>query len=372
MVSSAALFNINIILSTIIKMSSVFLLPRALSVSEPRCPIEAIYQFGDSISDTGNQIRDHPVLYYAARLPYGQTYFHDKPTGRWSDGLLMIDYIAMDLKLPLLNPYLDKNTSFNNGVNFAVAASTALDDWFFAARNIPVKWANNNAPLKVQLNWFKTYLNSSVCQSNTDCARKLRRSIVILETGSNDYSYALFQGKSIQEVQTYIRDIVGAIVDAVREVIRLGAIRVVVTGTLPEGCCPIFLAAFPNSDPKAYDDKGCLRDLNEKGALAKLRPEFPHADIIYADYYAAFLSVLRRAESLGFEPRSTLKACCGTGGLYNFDKNLTKVCGAPGVPVCPNPDQHISWDGTHLTQNVNCHMSEFLINDTLSRIRCTQ
>lgn len=73
----------------------------------------------------------------------------------------------MDLKLPLLNPYLDKNTSFNNGVNFSVAASTALDDWFFAARNIPMKWAKNNAPLKVQLNWFKTYLNSSVCQSNT-------------------------------------------------------------------------------------------------------------------------------------------------------------------------------------------------------------
>lgn len=91
--------------------------------------------------------------------------------------------------------------------------------------------------------------------------------------------------------------------------IRLGAIRVlVVTGTLPEGCSQIFLTAFPNSDPKAYDDKGCLRDLNEfqmshnnnlKGALAKLRPKFPHADLIYADYYAAFLSVLRRAESLG-------------------------------------------------------------------------
>lgn len=90
--------------------------------------------------------------------------------------------------------------------------------------------------------------------------------------------------------------------------IRLGTIRVVVTGTLPEGCSPIFLTAFPNSDPKAYDDKGCLRDLNEfqmshnnnlKEALAKLRPEFLHADILYADYYAAFQSVLRRAESLG-------------------------------------------------------------------------
>lgn len=175
--------------------------------------------------------------------------------------------------------------------------------------------------------------------------------------------------------------------------IRLGAIRVVVTGTLPEGCSPFFLTAFPNSDPKAYDDKRCLRDLNEfqmshnnnlKGALAKLRPKFPHADTIYADCYAAFLSVFRQIsirrspDSLyqtlcaGFEPRSTLKACCGTGGLYNFDKNLTKVCGAAGVLVCPNPEQHISWDGTHLTQNGNRHMSEFLINDTLSRIRCTQ
>ncbi|KAK9192205.1 hypothetical protein WN943_020821 [Citrus x changshan-huyou] len=351
-------------------MSSVFLLPRALSVSEPRCPIEAIYS--SEIQSPIPVTKFATILFYIM-LPVFPTV---KLTSTTSQPVA-----AMDLKLPLLNPYLDKNASFNNGANFAVAASTALDDWFFAARNIPMKWAKNNAPLKVQLNWFKTYLNSSVCQSNTDCARKLRRSIVILETGGNDYSYALFQGKSIQEVQTYIPDVVGAIVNAVREVIRLGAIRVVVTGTLPEGCSPIVLTAFPNSDPKAYDDKGCLRDLNEfqmshnnnlKGALAKLRPKFPHADIIYADYYAAFLSVLRRAESLGFEPRSTLKACCGTGGLYNFDKNLTKVCGAPGVPVCPNPEQHISWDGTHLTQNGNRHMSEFLINDTLSRIRCTQ
>lgn len=90
--------------------------------------------------------------------------------------------------------------------------------------------------------------------------------------------------------------------------IRLGAIRVVVTGALPEGCSPLFLTVFPKSDPKAYDDKGCLRDLNEfqmshndylQEALAKLRPKFPHADILYADYYAAFQSVLRRAESLG-------------------------------------------------------------------------
>lgn len=88
-------------------------------------------------------------------------------------------FAAMDLKLPLLNPYLDKTASFNNGVNFAVAASTALDDTFFAARNIPMKWAKTNAPLSVQLNWFKTYLNSSVCQSNSGCFLFIGFDIVI-------------------------------------------------------------------------------------------------------------------------------------------------------------------------------------------------
>jgi len=57
--------------------------------------VEAIYQFGDSISDTGNLIRDNALGAKSnfARLPYGQTFFH-KPTGRCSDGLLIVDYFG--------------------------------------------------------------------------------------------------------------------------------------------------------------------------------------------------------------------------------------------------------------------------------------
>ena len=57
--------------------------------------VEAIYQFGDSISDTGNLIRDNAIGAKSnfARLPYGQTFFH-KPTGRCSDGLLIVDYFG--------------------------------------------------------------------------------------------------------------------------------------------------------------------------------------------------------------------------------------------------------------------------------------
>ncbi|KAG6432150.1 hypothetical protein SASPL_103724 [Salvia splendens] len=76
------------------------------------CPIQTLFQLGDSLSDTGNAIRLLPVglTLPAARLPYGET-FPGRPTGRWSNGRLIIDYAAMALGLPLVNPNLDKNAS---------------------------------------------------------------------------------------------------------------------------------------------------------------------------------------------------------------------------------------------------------------------
>ena len=60
----------------------------------PACSIVAIYSFGDSIADTGNLLREGPVGFFSSidSYPYGQTY--RKPTGRCSDGLLIIDYFG--------------------------------------------------------------------------------------------------------------------------------------------------------------------------------------------------------------------------------------------------------------------------------------
>lgn len=56
------------------------------------CKFDAIYQLGDSISDTGNLIREHPFSPFA-RLPYGGTFFKHA-TGRCSNGLLIIDFLG--------------------------------------------------------------------------------------------------------------------------------------------------------------------------------------------------------------------------------------------------------------------------------------
>jgi hypothetical protein len=54
----------------------------------------AIFNFGDSLVDAGNLVVDGIPDYLAtARLPYGMTHF-GYPTGRCSDGRLVVDFIG--------------------------------------------------------------------------------------------------------------------------------------------------------------------------------------------------------------------------------------------------------------------------------------
>jgi phospholipase/lecithinase/hemolysin len=56
----------------------------------------AIFNFGDSLTDAGNLCVDGIPDYLAtARLPYGMNYF-GYPTGRVSDGRVVVDFIGTE------------------------------------------------------------------------------------------------------------------------------------------------------------------------------------------------------------------------------------------------------------------------------------
>ena len=99
--SNAGLFQLLII------FCSMFYLPQAQEPTLPdigllkSCNIDKIYQFGASKSDTGNRRIENP-LDICNMHPYGQSFLKE-PTGRCSDGLLMIDYIGMNLNVLLVN-----------------------------------------------------------------------------------------------------------------------------------------------------------------------------------------------------------------------------------------------------------------------------
>ncbi|CAL1407496.1 unnamed protein product [Linum trigynum] len=342
-----------------------------------RCGFDAIYQLGDSFSDTGNLIQQHPESWFG-RLPYGESFLIKKrPTGRCSDGLLIVDYLAISAGIPLLDPYLDPNSNMGRGrgVNFAVAGSTALPLDVLSEKGISPLLTNTT--LSDQLDWMFTHFNS-ICYSEQDCGEKLKSALFMVgEIGESDYIYGLYQGRKIEEVMEMVPDVVEAVKNAVTRVITYGARRIVVPGNFPFGCLPIYLAKFKTNTTLAYDEFSCLKKLNSlsilhnehlKQAIQLMKKDNPNVTIIYGDYYKAYQWILNHSTSLGFNARSLQKACCGAGGDYGF--NSKRMCGAARVPICPDPNRHISWDGLHLTQMAYRRIASKFIADIFPLLHC--
>ncbi|KAK6242165.1 hypothetical protein SCA6_007554, partial [Theobroma cacao] len=96
-------------------LASVSWLP-CPSTSLSPCSFPAIFNFGDSNSDTGGL----SVAFRSTPPPNRLTHIH-APAGRDCDGRLLIDFIGP----PDLNAYLASvGTNFSHGANFAVAGAT--------------------------------------------------------------------------------------------------------------------------------------------------------------------------------------------------------------------------------------------------------
>ncbi|WOL18436.1 hypothetical protein Cni_G27231 [Canna indica] len=120
----------------------------------------AIFSFGDSLADTGNLLASLGDSAGAVgQLPYGETYF-GRPTGRFCDGRIIIDFIAEAMGVPLVRPYLagGSEEDFRHGANFAVGGATALNGSFFKERGIDFTWTEYS--LDVQIELFKQLLHS--------------------------------------------------------------------------------------------------------------------------------------------------------------------------------------------------------------------
>ncbi|PUZ58660.1 hypothetical protein GQ55_5G526200 [Panicum hallii var. hallii] len=329
------------------------------AVRWPKKPLllPAIFSFGDSYADTGNYIileGGRPFNY----SPYGETF--GRPTGRASDGLLVIDYVAKGVGLPFVPPYLAKGQNFSEGANFAVIGARALDQAYFLEQNVTSPAPMMNSSLGVQLRWFEE-LKPSLCNNATKgggCRDYLGRSLFVLgEFGGNDY-LAFLAAKGVEQTtRAYVPVVIDAIAAGAERLIRHGARRLVLPGNIPMGCLPAILTLYASPDAADYDGYGCLRKFNAlaryhnellQGSVQALRAKHPHAAIAYANYYDSVLAFLTTPGFFGFNGSATLVACCGGGGRYNF--NPAAFCGFPPATACADPARAVSWDGIHMTE----------------------
>ncbi|CAJ1975198.1 unnamed protein product [Sphenostylis stenocarpa] len=266
-------------------------------------PYEAIFNFGDSISDTGNAAFHEP---FPSDSPYGLTYFKH-PAGRLSDGRLIIDFIAEAYGLPMLPAYLNltKGQDIKRGVNFAYSGSTALDKSFFDKRGLDVKAAAYS--LSTQIDWFNK-LKPSLCKNKTECDSYMKNSLFLVgEIGGNDIN-AIIPNKNITEIREFIPHIVDIIAKLTSKIIKEGAVEIVVPGNFPIGCNSFVLNTM-NSDKKDdYDQFGCLvsynaiiKNYNEqlKQAIETLRKNNPNVKITYFDYYGSAKRLFQAPQKYG-------------------------------------------------------------------------
>ncbi|KAK1425665.1 hypothetical protein QVD17_21020 [Tagetes erecta] len=354
------------LITTLLLLLLLLPLSSATSTTGHR-PFTKVFVFGDSYTDTGNTNDSTAPLIFRqiSSLPYGRSFFHH-PTNRYSDGRLVIDFIAESLNLPYFPPYLNPSSDTTHGVNFAVGGCTAIPFSFFVKHNSTLDTIPQS--LTTQLAWFKLYVKKSGCKSKVStpkqCKALFNNALVwIGQIGANDYTYisgTKATSKTVQKLAiTYQTNLI-------KELLSMGAKYVVVQGLPATGCFPLaFSLGLPPTD---RDEIGCVGSKNKESyehnvvlqqKIDDLRREFPEAVIVYGDDWSVYKEVYGNPAKYGFVER--FKACCGIGGgEHNF--NPMSTCGAPGTSSCKHPSRYTNWDGLHTTQGLNWVVSRLFLN----------
>ncbi|XP_018827866.2 GDSL esterase/lipase At4g01130 [Juglans regia] len=342
--------------------------------SESKCDFEAIFNFGDSNSDTGGFWAAFP----AQSGPFGMTYFK-RPSGRASDGRLIIDFFAQALGLPFLSPYLQSiGSDYRHGVNYATLASTVLlpNTSLFVTGISPFS-------LAIQLNQmkeFKARVDELHHSSGRTGLTKLPspdvfgKSLYTFYIGQNDFTSNL-GAIGIGGVKQYLPQVVSQIAGTIKELYGLGGRAFLVLNLAPVGCYPAFLVELSHGSSD-LDEFGCAMSYNNavvdynkmlKETLAQTRKALSNASLIYVDTYSVLLQLFRHPKSHGLQYGT--KACCGHGGgVYNFDPRL--YCGNSKMingsivtaTVCSDPQNYVSWDGIHATEAANKIVTMAILN----------
>ncbi|XP_024990979.1 GDSL esterase/lipase At3g26430-like [Cynara cardunculus var. scolymus] len=345
-------------------ISVTLLLPISI-FSLPECNFPAIFNFGDSNSDTGGL----SAMFGQAPPPNGETFFHS-PAGRYCDGRLLIDFIAEGSGLPYLSPFLDSmGTNFSHGANYATAGSTIRrqNTSIFQSGYSPIA-------LDIQYAEFSDFFKrSQIIRQKEDVFKnlfpeksKFSSALYTFDIGQNDLTAGYKLNMTTEQVEAFVPDVISQFTTTIKNVYDRGGRTFWIHNTGPVGCLPYILDTHLITAAQV-DEIGCATPFNEvsqyfnnklKEAVIELRKELHLAAITYVDIYSVKYSLIGKAKKLGFD--DPFLVCCGHGGKYNF--NNAKRCGSTEMvdgkeiliaDSCEDPSSRILWDGIHFSEAAN-------------------
>lgn len=341
-------------ISQILLLLTLLLSVKSLANS-PEKKTPAFFIFGDSTVDAGNNNYIDTIAGNRANFPpYGQNSFFDKPTGRFSDGRIIVDFIAEYAEVPIIPPFKEPSAKFINGANFASGGAGVLPETY---QGIVIDFPT-------QLEQFNTVVSSLTAElGDTEASELIANAVYFISIGSNDY-FSYLGSPKMQEVFTpeeIVGMVIGNLSKAIQGLYVKGARKFGFVSLCPLGCLPALRAANPKADGSCFEDVSALA-LAHNSALYGVLLSFEHIfkDFKYAfssDLYSWLNEVIHNPAKFGF--KDGINACCGSGpygGVYSCGGNKE----VSDFEVCNSSEDFVWWDSFHATEKLARKIADVL------------
>ncbi|KAI4344658.1 hypothetical protein L6164_011857 [Bauhinia variegata] len=308
----------------------------------------AFFIFGDSTVDPGNNnyidtIPENKANY----IPYGHNGFFEAPTGRFSDGRVIVDFIAEYAKLPLIQPFLQPSADYTKGVNFASGGAGVLSETN----------QGQAIDLQTQLKNFEEVRKSLAGKLGEGKANELiSEAVYFVSIGSNDYIGGYLGNPEMQQSynpEKYVEMVIGNLTQAIQTLYEKGARKFGFLSLSSIGCLPALRALNPEANGGCFEAASALA-LAHNNALGIILTRLEHVleELKYSNthFHSWLNDRINNPTNYGFKDGSN--ACCGTGpygGIFTCGgtKNITEYS------LCDNANEHVWWDSFHATEKIH-------------------
>ncbi|KAL9463601.1 hypothetical protein AB3S75_001418 [Citrus x aurantiifolia] len=351
---------------TVVTFLLVVLISTTCEADQSKLPkkkhVASMFIFGDSILDAGNNnYINTTTLDQANFWPYGETFFK-YPTGRFSDGRLVSDFMAEYANLPLIPPFLQPGIinrgNYYSGVNFASAGAGALVETF----------QGDVISLKTQLSYYKkveSWLREKL--GNDEGRMRISRGVYLFSIGSNDYYAKILLTKGFTILNSFSESnhvgmVIGNLTTVIKEIYKTGGRKFAFMNVPDLGCLPVMRIMNAEKNGSCLEKATSLAKLHNEALSKQLFDIQKHLKGFKYSLFDLNSSLRKRINhpfKYGFKEGKA--ACCGTGQF----RGVLSCGGKRPVKefeLCENPNEYVYWDSIHLTEMANKQLAREMWN----------
>ncbi|KAL4385901.1 hypothetical protein GQ457_09G024130 [Hibiscus cannabinus] len=309
--------------------------------------LPAQYVFGDSIIDAGNNNYLETIT-RANYTPYGIDFGAAQPTGRYTNGRTVVDFIAQLAGLPFPPPVLGMSAAELENTLTGVSYGSGSG----GIQDLPPTVAHifgHVLSFKEQINLFKMTTRSIKRQfsSHKSFSLYLSKSLFFIHIGSNDLGVYWQLGQQRKHATKYAQKITKKLSSGLKKIYKRGARKFLVNNVSPLGCQPFNRNTYKSNT-------SCVEDINQRisyynellpNMLAELEASLKGSTFVVCDLYRVFEDVYAQPAAYGF--RNVSGFCCPDSA-----GNGTRGCTKGGVP-CMDRKTIFYFDPFHPTEMVH-------------------